>query len=409
MTVPTSGLDVTDLDAHARLVLEKAVIGAMLLGLQHETKELLEMDWFRDSRTRRLFQAVCELEPEACNLLGLWVHIKHAGWEKPCGGAAFVGELIDDVPKTLHFAKLLRQEALQERRADAIAEASIQVRMGMEVGPDLQALLEETVETDADALQSLDLSELNDAKQPDWIVPEWFSRQGDLVVLAGEAGTGKTLLGYDLAIAMATSTPWLKAPVYGPAKVLFIDEENSKSLIAHRFRRLAAGRHTDPSLLKPYIEILYANRVNLLNAATRAKILARIEDFRPDWVILDSMVRLHGLDENSNVDMARFFSEGVGPLRRHGAGVILLHHLGKPQAQGPGLQRHRVRGASDIMAAPDSVFLLYRNQENKLILRQEKNRNVSPARPIEITILDANWNGIDSMTISGSTTYDGPS
>ena len=62
--------------------------------------------------------------------------------------------------------------------------------------------------------------------EPRWIVRDMLPR-GTMVILAGEAGAGKSTLCYVLAYALAMGAPFL-GHVTIPTRVLYFDEENGE-------------------------------------------------------------------------------------------------------------------------------------------------------------------------------------
>src|SRR5690348_3018268 len=60
--------------------------------------------------------------------------------------------------------------------------------------------------------------------EPTWIVQD-FLPEDYMVIVAGEAGAGKSVLMYHLAYAVASGRPFLGRVTY-PHRVLYFDEEN---------------------------------------------------------------------------------------------------------------------------------------------------------------------------------------
>jgi len=66
--------------------------------------------------------------------------------------------------------------------------------------------------------------------------------------------------------------------------------------------------------------------------------------------VLDTLSRIHGLDENSNGDMARLVSTLEYVAARTGASVLYLHHISKGSArEGQTDHQHAARGASALI------------------------------------------------------------
>ena len=65
---------------------------------------------------------------------------------------------------------------------------------------------------------------------------------GATVILAGDAGVGKTWLTLDLALAVASGTKWLDSIQCKQGTVLIVDEENSEPFLRKRLHSLINGK-----------------------------------------------------------------------------------------------------------------------------------------------------------------------
>ena len=242
-------------------------------------------------------------------------------------------------------------------------------------------------------LRALDLGRLlTEPVEPiPWALPGWMAHR-DVVCLAGEPKTGKSWIALDLAIALGRGEKWLGCVEVqgGPYRVLFVDEENNPQLIRYRIRRLAHGLGLGPSdVARLPIRYLSENALNLDDDERLQALFAEVRAFRPDFVVLDSLVRFHRRDENSNQAMAGFFGEVVKPLgARFDAGAVLLHHMAKPSGDRPRGLTYRVRGASDLVAAVDQLWTLERGSGGKLTLTHERSRWAETASPLTVCLKD---------------------
>jgi len=215
-----------------------------------------------------------------------------------------------------------------------------------------------------------------------WALKGWLA-QGDLAVLAGESGLGKSWLLLDLAFALARGSGWLGQILAGddarPSRVLYVDEEQASRLVHRRIGHWARGRSDlgTGELGRLKMKYFAENGLNLDDETSFRRLMQLVDEFRPHWLLLDSLVRFHGRDENSNSEMSQFFTQRLNPLKnRCGSGIVALHHFGKP----PGKDKDasisaRLRGASDLKAQLDQLWGLERDGESgSLVLRHEKSR-----------------------------------
>lgn len=219
-----------------------------------------------------------------------------------------------------------------------------------------------------------------------WVIKDWLA-SGDIAVVAAEGGMGKSFLSMELALSLATGTPFLgHLPVLGgPSRVLVIDEENAPRLARHRLRQLIRGRGLETS--RPLeMEYLCQNAFNFDDRASKAVMLEEIETYRPAWVILDAMIRFHHGDENSNSEMAAFFNRHLKPLRgAYDCGFVVLHHMSKPQ-DGKELI-HRVRGAAEVVNMADQAWSMTGDRHSAdRLLQIEKSRWRGGALPAALSL-----------------------
>lgn len=225
-----------------------------------------------------------------------------------------------------------------------------------------------------------------------WIYEPWLGA-GDVVILAGEPGLGKSWVALDLMFALALGRPWATCDqASGHQRVLYIDEENNYRLVRHRIGKLVDGLDIGMADIDPAkMSAIYAleNGINFDDPASLDLLKRKLDQLRPDWIIIDSLVRVHRRDENSNAEMSALIGGIIKPMAAaiH-AGVIVIHHLGKATKDRPaGSVADRIRGASDIRAVADQVWGLERADDG-LLLSHLKCRMDRASSPIAVTLED---------------------
>src|SRR5437763_1617035 len=74
------------------------------------------------------------------------------------------------------------------------------------------------------------------AAQPDWLV-EGLMARGMITMLSGDTSAGKSFVSLALAMAVLNgSDTWLDCPVFGPGRVLIIENEMPFYDVEHRLR-----------------------------------------------------------------------------------------------------------------------------------------------------------------------------
>src|SRR5688500_8461627 len=88
---------------------------------------------------------------------------------------------------------------------------------------------------DGEPLEVISGAQLGDGPVParKWLVDSWIPSGGNVCLLGGDGGVGKSLLAQQLATAVATGTQWLGQPVLsGP--VLYVSCEDDRDELHRR-------------------------------------------------------------------------------------------------------------------------------------------------------------------------------
>jgi len=228
----------------------------------------------------------------------------------------------------------------------------------------------EAVLTIADGIRTVDVAAALNATLPPvpWIADGWLG-EGDLVIFGGEWASGKSLIALDLAISVATGIHWMgRIPIAKTGPVLYVDEENNSRNVTRRLSRMIRGRNLDPDLAASIpLRYLTKNHLRLDAPNGLSTLRTEIETHRPVLVVLDSLIRFHGADENSNTDMAALFGEAIVPLAtKYGCAFVVLDHMRKPSKDDERFdQGHRVRGAGDKAGVGDGIWTVEGDREGE--------------------------------------------
>jgi hypothetical protein len=235
--------------------------------------------------------------------------------------------------------------------------------------------------------KALDL--MVDPGPPDWLVNELICK-GDLTMMIGEPGVGKSWLTMSLAVAIAEGySTWLGRPLAvesGAGRVLYVDEENPQNLIPYRLQRLGL---TDDGAKN----IRYLHRQGVRLDKHPELLLDEALDFEPTLIVLDSLTRLHTKDENSASEVAALFNDGINPLCRDtGATTIVLHHTTKSDGAS---SFTRARGSGDMSASIDSGLDVRDAGDNSQIsIKHYKSRWIGEGQVIRAEIEDTDDGGV---------------
>lgn len=176
---------------------------------------------------------------------------------------------------------------------------------------------------------------------------------GGLVYITAPPAFGKTWVVLDLIRACLTGGKWLQVYQVERTPVMYLDEEMGVARVLPRIQKLGIPRNS---------ELLYANRegVKLDNQKHREQLCDTIRKYGVKLVVVDSLTRVHNLDEASNRDMARLYS-CMREIMDLGATLVVCHHDRKGGQGESGVGHDRARGAGEIMAAADMVYSVEKN------------------------------------------------
>lgn len=231
-----------------------------------------------------------------------------------------------------------------------------------------------------------DAADLLTSRPPEtqWLVDRLFPA-GYVLMLYSPEGVGKTVLSYNLALSVATGTPFLgRSVMSGP--VLYLDEENPDNYLHDLLMSMCRSRKIDPGALRG---LLRFGRFALLGKKPEdwsALAERTVEILKPRLLVLDTFSSILPFAENVENDnalmrgMFRFIR--AMKARSSDTTILVLHHPAKKQ--------RKPRGAGAIGQDVDGYFFLnyskghYAKQNHILNLTAEKARCLAGVAPIKI-------------------------
>jgi hypothetical protein len=196
-----------------------------------------------------------------------------------------------------------------------------------------------------------------------WLVDGICTEQA-VMVIGGEPKTAKTWAALELAIAVATDTPFVGEfkvrEANGRGAFLFLCEDNPRS-VQNRLRSMIKGR--GPVLAgwgqRLAVKALGSMRIDDVAALARYVATVRRAAFRPALVVFDPLRDLHQNNEDSSTEMAGVY-KALRALRTVlGCAVVFVHHSGKATADGEKRRGgQKLRGSSALHGAVDAGLYL---------------------------------------------------
>jgi hypothetical protein len=210
---------------------------------------------------------------------------------------------------------------------------------------------------------------------PRWLVEQLWGASS-VGVIGGAPKCSKTWLGLDLALSVATGTACLgRYAVAQAGPVLVYLAEDALPVVRERVAGMA--RHRGLDLAAVEIHVIVAPTLRLDRDPHRRRLLETAKRLRPRLLLLDPLVRLHGIDENHAGEVAELLAYFRSLQRQLDLSVVLVHHTRKNAAGGVAAGQG-LRGSSDIHAFGDSNLYLRRARDG-LVLSCE--HRAAPAPP----------------------------
>lgn len=186
----------------------------------------------------------------------------------------------------------------------------------------------------------------------DFILPGFLA--GTVGALIAPGSTGKSMLALQLACAIASDQPQANTTgldITRHGGVLYLNLEDPPGEIQRRLHAL--GSRFDLLTRESIADSLTLSArmgvaTDILDRQFMRTLLKAAAGQR--LIIIDTLSRCHGLDENDNGAMSRLVAKLEHVVRESGAGLLYLHHTSKAAAlAGQGNLAQAARGASALI------------------------------------------------------------
>ena len=219
-----------------------------------------------------------------------------------------------------------------------------------------------------------------------WLV-EGLWGEASVGVIGGAPKCAKTWLGLDLALSVAPGTACLgKYAVPKPGPVLIDLAEDALPVVRQRIEGMARHRGLDFARVEVYV--ITAPVLRLDREPDRTRLWETTRRLGPRLLILDPLVRLHGIDENHAGEVAELLAYFRQLQRQLDLAVLLVHHTRK-NATGGVAAGQGLRGSGDIHAFGDSNLYLRRMKEHLVLSSEHRAAPASAPVCLELVATDA--------------------
>jgi hypothetical protein len=201
----------------------------------------------------------------------------------------------------------------------------------------------------------------------EWLLDKSL-RRACLGAIVGPPGAGKGAFAIQLCVAVAAGLPVLGIwPVASAAPVLYLSAEDDTAVIHRRIHhalqllpadvRATAADNIHGVAVHGQVSLCKGGRgLDVVKTQNMDDLRAMLEKLRPSLLVLDTLSRFSGVEENDNPSMTAFCGLLEDIVADFGCNIILLHHVNKnagdcvekPDALALALSQAAMRGASAL-------------------------------------------------------------
>lgn len=199
-----------------------------------------------------------------------------------------------------------------------------------------------------------------------WLIrPLWL--RGAAGVLGGHPKAGKTWMALDMAVSVASDTACLRHfAVEDPGPALIYLAEDDEPQVRRRLETICTSRGLMLDELALHVITEPVLRLDLQEDQQRLS--TAVAQLRPRLLVLDPLIRLHRLDENSASEISGLLGYFRELQRCYECAIVIVHHVSKRARAMPG---QALRGSSDLHAFGTSNAYLGRVDDGGLVLQLE--------------------------------------
>lgn len=244
------------------------------------------------------------------------------------------------------------------------------------------------------------------------LVGDCHIMRGEVFIIGGEPGCGKSTLSTELAICGATGRNWIGLPVHFRFRTLIIQNENGRYRLREEYRAREVTEEIENSILvsEPPPFGMTLDHPDFLADVKKA-----LESFKPDLVIFDPWNSVAKDDKAKDYSAAFDALRAMLPTGADKPALGIVAHTRKPKTEekknGGTSLMHCLAGSYVITSVPRAVFILIRGNpddetDSSVVIFNPKNNNgaKAPRRAFEFSpagfmeIPDFDWKDFDGAS-----------
>ena len=193
-------------------------------------------------------------------------------------------------------------------------------------------------------------------------------RQGKLAMFHGPAGTNKSWIALDLAIAVASGTQWANFPATEGVAVVVSLELTEAELRERAEKQLAVHfEHDQAAQEQALSRLVFLGEDSLEDGLPRLvdevdALIGLIREYGAALIVFDPLNRLHQADDSSAKEMTPVLASFDQMRRKTGCTVLFVHHDSK--SGGGGEHKNASRGTGRFNQAPQLVVHIQKVNED---------------------------------------------
>src|SRR5262245_2800932 len=212
------------------------------------------------------------------------------------------------------------------------------------------------------------------------LVGDCHVMRGEVFVIGGEPGVGKSTAATELAFSGATGRDWLGLPVHARFRTMIIQTENGCYRLRDEYRARGLADEIEDYILvsepPPY-------GLTLGHSDFQSDIKTAIDEFRPDVVILDPWNAAAKDDKQADYIAAFDSLRNILPKGKDRPALGIVAHTRKPKPDekrigGTGLM-HLLAGSYILSSVPRTILIMVpgtaEETDNSVVLFNPKNSN----------------------------------
>lgn len=322
------------------------VWGRVRMRVSPLVRELVSAKVVAGDRSDKLWQIERELADAGCTISEIVAIARHTVWNKFAGRADEVKRLTTEAAKAVAARPPEKTKEIEEERESKPMPTNL-------------------------------FTLVKDAKPPKWLVRNIIT-EGACGFIGGEPKSHKSWFGLDLALSVASGSPFLGTfEVENPGPVLYIQEEDSAPMVKRRLNKVWPSKAKDvmrvdpttgsvswappdPYNTQPPIDGYIGNTFIISDPGWQSWLDEQVEEKQYKLIIMDPFMMMAGeIDENRSQEMTnRIFRPLKELARKHNVAITIVHHLkkGDPRAAQRGGQR-MLGSVANHAWAEDSLYL----------------------------------------------------